>query len=273
MMTDRDPVGAAAEYLRPRLDGRSPSVALVLGSGLGALADAVEDPVAVPYAEIPGFARTTVEGHAGRLVAGSLEGVDVVVFQGRYHAYEGHDPADLATPVRTAAALGAKTLIVTCAAGGVTRRLGAGSLMCIADHLNLMGLNPLAGPAREGEPRFPDLTDAYDPALRERAGAAAEELGIELAEGVYAAMLGPSYETPAEIRMLERLGADAVGMSTVPEVIAARSAGLRVLGIALSTNAAAGVMEGPLDHDEVIAAGDAAAEDFQRLIRGTLARL
>ncbi|MDX1673619.1 MAG: purine-nucleoside phosphorylase [Longimicrobiales bacterium] len=272
MRTDRGPVEAAAEYLGERLETR-PSVALILGSGLGALAGAVEEAVAVPYAEIPGFATTTVEGHAGRLVAGRLEGVNVIVFQGRYHAYEGHDPRDLATPVRTAAALGAGTLIVTCAAGGVTRRLGAGTLMCITDHINLMGRNPLVGQARAGEPRFPDMTDAYDPALRERAGAAADELGIELAEGVYAAMLGPSYETPAEITMLERLGADAVGMSTVPEVIAARAAGLRVLGIALITNAAAGVVEGPLDHDEVIAAGAEAADDFQRLVRGTLARL
>ena len=272
-MSDRDPVGAAVEYLRERLEGRAPSVALILGSGLGALADAVEDAVRVPYGEIPGFATTTVAGHAGQLVAGTLEGVDVVAYQGRYHAYEGHDPADLATPVRVAAGLGAGTLIVTCAAGGVTRRLGPGTLMRISDHINLMGRSPLVGPAREGEPRFPDMTDAYDPSLAERARAAAEELGIELAEGVYAAMLGPSYETPAEIRMLERLGADAVGMSTVPEVIAARAVGLRVLGIALITNAAAGVVAGPLDHAEVIAAGAEAAADFQRLVRGTLARL
>lgn len=271
-MKDRDPVRAATEYLEERLETR-PSVALILGSGLGGLAESVGDAVAVPYAEIPGFASTTVEGHAGRLVAGTLEGVDVVVFQGRYHAYEGHDPRDLATPVRTAAALGAGTLVVTCAAGGVARRLGPGTLMCITDHINLMGRNPLVGPAREGEPRFPDMTDAYDPALRERAGAAADKLGIELAEGVYAAMLGPSYETPAEITMLERLGADAVGMSTVPEVIAARAVGLRVLGVALITNAAAGVLEGSLDHDEVIAVGAAAAADFERLIRGTLTRL
>ena len=271
-MSDTDPVEAAAEHLRTRLQA-TPSVALVLGSGLGALADRVEEPVAVPYAEIPGFANATVAGHAGRLVAGRLEGVDVVVFQGRYHAYEGHDPTALATPVRTAAALGARTLIVTCAAGGVTRRLAPGTLMLLTDHLNLMGLNPLVGPARPDEPRFPDLTDAYDPALRERARAAAAELGVELAEGVYAAMLGPSYETPAEIRMLERLGADAVGMSTVPEVIAARAAGLRVLGIALITNAAAGVVEGGLDHQEVIAAGTGAAGTFQALVRETIARL
>lgn len=267
-----DPAVQAAEYLRPRL-GRTPSVALVLGSGLGALAESVEDAVAVAYEEIPGFATTTVEGHAGRLVSGRLEGVDVLVFQGRYHAYEGHDPADLATPVRTAAVLGARTLVVTCAAGGVTRRLVPGTLMLLTDHINLMGRNPLVGPGRSGEPRFPDMTDAYDPALRERARAAAAEVGVRPAEGVYAAMLGPSYETPAEVRMLERLGADAVGMSTVPEVIAARAAGLRVLGIALITNPAAGVVDGPLDHGDVIAAGAGAAEAFQELVRGVLARL
>jgi purine-nucleoside phosphorylase len=271
-MTDRDPVVTAAAYLEGRLEER-PTVALVLGSGLGALAEAVDNAVVVPYADIPGFAATTVEGHAGRLVAGVLEGVDVVVFQGRHHGYEGHDPADLATPVRTAAALGAKTLIVTCAAGGVTRRLAPGRLMLLSDHINLMGRNPLVGPVREGEARFPDLTDAYDPALRQRARAAAAELGMELAEGVYAAMLGPSFETPAEIRMLERMGADAVGMSTVPEVIAARAVGLRVLGIALITNAAAGVVERPLDHEEVMEAGAAASPELQALVRGILARL
>lgn len=269
---DSDPVTAATALLRGRLETR-PSVALILGSGLGALADAVEAPVSVPYAEIPGFATTTVQGHAGRLVAGRLERMDVVVLQGRYHAYEGHDPAALATPVRVAGALGAEVLIVTCAAGGVTRRLAPGTLMLLTDHINLTGRNPLVGPARPGEPRFPDMTAAYDPALRERARAAAADAGVELAEGVYAAVLGPSYETPAEIRMLERLGADAVGMSTVPEVIAARAVGLRVLGIALITNHAAGVVEGPLDHQEVIAAGAAAAGRLQQLIHGVLSRL
>jgi purine-nucleoside phosphorylase len=269
-VTDR--VAAAAEHLLDRLDTR-PAVGIVLGSGLGGLADLVADPAVVSYEQIPGFAPTTVEGHAGRLVVGRLEGVDVGVLQGRYHAYEGRDPESLVLPVRVLAALGARTLIVTCAAGAVTRRLGPGTLMAISDHINLMGQNPLVGPARPGERRFPDLTDAYDPALRERARAAAADLGIELAEGVYAAVLGPSYETPAEIRMLERLGADAVGMSTVPEVIAARAAGLRVLGIALITNPAAGVVEAPLDHEDVIAVGARAADTFQQLVRGIVARL
>lgn len=260
------------EYLEERL-GATPRVALVLGSGLGALAEQVEDAVAIPYGEIPGFAASTVVGHEGRLVAGRLAGVDVLAFQGRYHAYEGHAPAALATPVRTARGLGASTLIVTCAAGGVNRTFGPGTLMILTDHLNLMGRNPLVGPVRADEIRFPDMTEPYDRALREVAEAVARDEGIEVTEGVYAAVLGPSYETPAEIRMLDRLGADAVGMSTVPEVIAARAGGMRVLGVALITNAAAGISGAPLDHEEVLAAGVEAAERFQRLIRGVLARL
>lgn len=267
-----DPIAEAVRYLEPRL-GRRPAVTLVLGSGLGALADRVEEPVTIPYAEIPGFAPSTVAGHAGRLVAGRLEGVDVLAYQGRYHAYEGHEPAALAVPVRTAAALGADTLLVTCAAGGLDPARGPGTLMLLSDHLNLMGRNPLVGPVRPGEARFPDMTAPYDPELRALAEAVAEEEGVDVTEGVYAAVLGPSYETPAEIRMLARLGADAVGMSTVPEVIAARAAGLRVLGIALITNHAAGISGEPLDHAEVIAEGAAAAERFQRLVRGVLRRL
>jgi purine-nucleoside phosphorylase len=267
-----DDAHEAARYLSTRL-GRTPAAALILGSGLGALADQVEEAVSVPYGEIPGFAASTVVGHRGRLVAGRLEGRDVVVFQGRYHAYEGHEPRQLAVPVRTAAALGAGTLIVTCAAGGVNRRYGPGTLMLLSDHLNLMGRNPLVGPAREGEERFPDMTEPYDAELRSLAHEVARGERIDLAEGVYAAVLGPSYETPAEIRMLERLGADAVGMSTVPEVIAARAARMRVLGIALVTNAAAGLSEELLDHQEVIAAGAAAAGRFGRLVRGVVARL
>ncbi|NIP80528.1 MAG: purine-nucleoside phosphorylase, partial [Gemmatimonadetes bacterium] len=200
-------------------------------------------------------------------------GVEIIAFQGRYHAYEGHAPAALATPVRTAAALGAGTLIVTCAAGGVNRAFEAGTLMLITDHLNLMGRNPLVGPVRDGDLRFPDMTAAYDPALRGLALEVARERGIEVATGVYAAVLGPSYETPAEIRMLDAIGADAVGMSTVPEVIAARAGGLRVLGIALITNPAAGIGPESLEHDEVIAAGAAAAGRFQDLVLGVLERL
>jgi purine-nucleoside phosphorylase len=267
-----DAASEAARYLTTLLPA-SPHVAVVLGSGLGALAERVENAVAVPYAEIPGFSPPTVAGHRGRLVAGRLEEREALVFQGRYHAYEGHDPSDLVVPVRTAAALGASTLIVTAAAGGVNRLYGPGTLMLLSDHLNLMGRNPLIGPVREGEDRFPDMSAPYDPALRAIALDVGRQEAIDLVEGVYAAVLGPSYETPAEIRMLERLGADAVGMSTVPEVIAARAARMRVLGIALITNAAAGITGERLDHAEVIAAGEAAAERFERLVRGIIARL
>lgn len=267
----RDPVRTAVEHISTLLDG-PPSVAIILGSGLGGLADHVKDPVVVPYVDIPGFAPSTVAGHRGRLVAGRLEGRRVLVFQGRYHAYEGHEATQLAVPVRTAAGLGAGTLIVTCAAGGVNRLYGPGTLMLLSDHLNFMGRNPLVGPVRDGEERFPDMSRAYDPDLRALAREVGRHEGVELVEGIYAAVLGPSYETPAEIRTLERLGADAVGMSTVPEVIAARAAGMRVLGIALVTNAAAGLVDQPLHHREVVAAAAAAAERFERVVRGVVAR-
>jgi purine-nucleoside phosphorylase len=263
---------AAIAHISAALDQR-PSVAVILGSGLGGLADRVEEPVVLPYGDIPCFPRSTVQGHMGQVVAGRLAGRPVIVFQGRFHAYEGHPAVRVVAPVRVAAGLGADTLLVTCAAGGVNREHGPGTLMLLSDHLNLMGLNPLVGPVRRGEQRFPDMSRPYDPDLR----ALAQEVGraehIALVEGVYAAVLGPSYETPAEIRMIERLGADAVGMSTVPEVIAARAARMRVLGIALITNAAAGLTGSPLDHQEVIAAGDAAAERFERLVMGVLSRL
>lgn len=267
-----DPVRAAVDYLSGRL-ARRPAVALILGSGLGELADRVDDPEAVVYTDIPGFAAPTVAGHRGRVVAGRLEGRDILVFQGRYHAYEGHAPRDLVVPVRTAIGLGARTLILTCAAGGVNPRYGPGTVMLLSDHLNLMGRNPLVGPVRDGEERFPDMSAAYDPELRRLALEAAEMADVDVVEGVYAAVLGPSFETPAEIRMLGRLGADAVGMSTVPEVIAARAARVPVLGIALITNAAAGLTGEPLDHGEVLEAGRAAADRLERLVRGVLDRL
>ncbi len=268
----RDPVLAAADHLEPLLP-EPPDIVLVLGSGLGGLVDAIDDAVTVPYAEIPGFPSVTVTGHHGRLVAGRLAGRQVLAFQGRYHVYEGHAPAVVVRPVRVAAALGARALVVTCAAGGANPSFGPGTLMLITDHLNLTGRNPLVGPQRPEEQRFPDLSRAYDPGLRAVARSVADREGIELVEGVYAAVLGPSYETPAEIRMIQRLGGDAVGMSTVPEVIGARAAGLDVLGIALITNAAAGITEHRLDHQEVLDAARAAADRFGRLVTGVLAQL
>ena len=260
------------EYLRERIT-RAPSVILVLGSGLGEMAEEITDAVAIPYAEIPGFPRSTVAGHAGRLVAGIVNGVEVVAMQGRFHLYEGWEPTVVALPIRVLAALGAGTLVVSNAAGGLRPGMKAGDLMLIADHLNLMGKNPLTGPVLTGEERFPDMSAPYDPELRRVAAALALEQRIRLEEGVYAAVLGPSYETPAEIRMLRALGADAVGMSTVPEVIVARALGLRVLGISLISNLAAGISPIPLSHTEVMEAGAMVQGRFTKLVRELLPRI
>jgi len=256
-------------FLRERIT-RSPRVALVLGSGLGALADELEDPVIVPYDEIPGFAPATVEGHAGQLVVGHLEGVECIALQGRYHLYEGHPIERVVLPIRVMAALGARTLIVTNAAGGINPSFRVGDLMLIDDHINFMGRNPLIGPVLPGEIRFPDMSEPYDRGLQRLAEEAGVERGVPTVRGVYAAVTGPSYETPAEIRMLGRLGADAVGMSTVPEVITARALGVEVLGISLISNLAAGTSPEPLDHEAVVAAGIEARDRFISLVRGTL---
>lgn len=266
-------VRRAAEAVRPRLAGRVPSVAIVLGSGLGHLADWVAGAVRIPYGEIPGFHPPTVPGHRGELVVGSLGGVPVLVQSGRFHMYEGWSADVTALPVRVARALGATTLVVTNAAGGIRPGVMPGTIMLISDHLNLTGRSPLLGPAREGEERFPDLSAAYDPALRERARRAAARLGIMVEEGVYAGLLGPSYETPAEIRMLATLGADAVGMSTVMEVIAARAAGLRCLGVSTITNAAAGLAAAPLSHAEVTEIAGRTGVAVARLIEAVVADL
>lgn len=271
-------IRAACEAIRAQaakggvdLRAAPPAVGVVLGSGLGALADAVQG-TAIPYADIPGFAASTVPGHAGRLVIGRLEGRPVAVFQGRFHLYEGYDPADVTFPVRVLRELGAATLIVTNAAGAVNPDFRPGDLMLIADHINLTGRNPLVGVGDERlGPRFPDMTNAYDPELRSLARRVGEALGIALREGVYAGLLGPSYETPAEIRMLRVLGADAVGMSTVAEVIVARQVGLRVLGVSCLTNMAAGILPQPLSHEEVLETGRKAARTFTRLLRGVIA--
>jgi purine-nucleoside phosphorylase len=262
-------VAGAVAAIRARVT-RTPDVALILGSGLGALADEIEDATAISFGDIPGFPAAAVAGHAGRLVIGELEGVACAAMQGRFHMYEGHDPATVALPVRALLELGARTLIVTNAAGGINRTFTAGDLMLIEDHINLMGRNPLTGPVLEGETRFPDMSNAYDVRLRQLAERVAGEQSLQLMHGVYAAVLGPTYETPAEIRMLERLGADAIGMSTVPEVIVARARAVPVLGISLITNLAAGLSSNPLSHEEVVAAGAEASARFARLIRGVL---
>jgi purine-nucleoside phosphorylase len=253
-------------------DSRTPVVALILGSGLGAIADELDRPVRIAFADIPGLPAAAVAGHAGRLVIGTLEGRVCIASQGRLHLYEGHEPAVVALPVRVMLALGARALIVTNAAGGISRSLRTGDLMLIEDHINFTGRNPLVGPVFPGESRFPDMTTAYDARLRALAEQVAAAEGLKLVRGVYAAALGPSYETPAEVRLLAQLGVDAVAMSIVPEVIVARARGVPVLGISLISNAAAGITGEPLSHDDVIAAGAAASDRVARLLRGIVRR-
>ena len=271
-LVDTDSVIAhAADTISGSLGARRPGVAIVLGSGLGGLSELLTNAARLPYDDIPGFHLPRVPGHRGELVAGLLDGNQVLLQSGRFHMYEGHAANDAALPIRVFAALGIRTLIVTNAAGGIRRSLGPGSLMLISDHLNLTGRSPLEGSVLSGESRFPDMSAAYDPMLRSKARAVAAERGIELDEGVYAGVLGPSYETPAEIRMLERMGADAVGMSTVVEVIAARARGIRCLGISLITNSAAGISGSALDHSEVMERADASSQMLGELVRGIVA--
>lgn len=245
-----------------------PRIAVVLGSGLGGFADDFEDPVGIPYEEIPGFARSTVQGHAGRLVIGKVDGTPVVAMQGRVHYYEGHSLEEVTFPIRTFGLLGIKTLVLTNAAGGINVQLTQGALMVISDHVNLMGVNPLVGPNDERfGPRFPDMTAVYAPDLQELVVEEAKAIGVEVRRGIYGGLSGPSYETPAEIHLLRNLGADAVGMSTVPESIVARHMGLEVLGISCITNMAAGISDEPINHEEVMATGDRVRETFTELLR------
>ena len=261
----------AASVVAQRLAGFTPGVAIVLGSGLGSLADEVRDARRVSYAAIPGFPVVGVAGHKGELVAGLLAGVPVLVQNGRFHLYEGHLPSVVALPTRVFHQLGVRTIILTNAAGGVRPGFRPGSLMLIADHLNLTSRRPLAGPVEPGEERFPDMSDPYDRALRARARAAAREAKVPLEEGVYAGMLGPSYETPAEIRMLQRLGADAVGMSTVSEVVVARARGMSCLGFSLITNVAAGLSPEKVSHAEVLVMGQRGAGQLATVIERVIA--
>ena len=257
----------AAAVIMPLIGDVTPSLAIILGSGLGGLVDAVRNHVSIPYGEIPGLPGVSVAGHAGNLVAGDIDGTKVAVFAGRFHAYEGRPLQLTAFPVRIAHALGARTLLVSNAAGGVNESFVAGDLMVIDDHLNLTFASPLTGAAEPGETRFPDMSNAYDPALRAQLHSAASGLGMELRAGVYAMLPGPAYETPAEVRMLRTLGADAVGMSTVPEVTMARMLGLRVAGVSCITNSAAGIQQTPVSHSEVIETAARAATRFQALVR------
>jgi purine-nucleoside phosphorylase len=265
------PLDEAARRVQDWLGPRRPAVAMILGSGLGSLAEGLANPSRLAFADIPGFPQSGVIGHAGELVAGDFGGREVLGQSGRFHQYEGHSAGIVALPVRLFATLGVRVLLLTNAAGGIRRTFRPGSLMLLADHLNLTFANPLIGGLLPEELRFPDMSDPYDPELRALARGVARQAGIPLEEGVYAGVTGPSYETGAEIRMLERLGADAVGMSTVHEVVAARARGLRCLGISTITNLAAGLTPERLSHDEVVRASQRAGETLRQLVSGIVA--
>lgn len=276
-----DKISEAAEYIRSR-SSLQPKIAVVLGSGLGAFADILEDATVIPYDDIPNFARSTVEGHAGKLVIGKSRGVPIIVQQGRFHYYEGYDMEQVMLPVRAFSLLGIETVILTNAAGSIRTSVSPGTLMLIRDHINLMGVNPLRGPNDERiGPRFPDMTSVYDRELQTLVYGLAQEMAAErdgdserfLWRGVYCALSGPTYETPSEIRMLRILGADAVGMSTVPEAIAARHRGMRVLGISCISNVAAGMTDAPINHEEVMEMGIKVSGLFQELLQRTIARI
>lgn len=265
----KERMGISSAFYRIRsLVHTVPSVGLILGSGLGDFCDTLEDPVVIPFSDIPGFPVSTVEGHTGAFVFGRAQGKYVVALRGRVHYYEGYTPQQIVMPVRVMAKLGVKTLILTNAAGGVDPDWPAGTLMLIKDHINYSGMNPLIGPNLEDlGPRFPDMSDVYSRELREKLKPLAAAEGIRLEEGVYVMFSGPSYETPAEVRFARIMGGDAVGMSTVPEAIAARHCGLQVMGVSCITNLAAGMQATPLDHSEVVETANRVKAEFTRLLR------
>jgi purine-nucleoside phosphorylase len=263
----------AAKYILSKTKLR-PRIALVLGSGLGAFADELDGATRIPYEKIPGFPRSTAVGHAGQLVIGKAGGVVVAAMQGRVHSYEGYSAKEVVFPMRVFGRMGIRSAILTNAAGGINLEFKQGALVVIRDHINLQGSNPLVGPNGDRfGPRFPDMSQAYWKSYREIALAEAKRLGIEVREGVYAALSGPSYETPAEIRYLRTIGADLVGMSTVPEVIVARHMGIRVLGISCVTNMAAGILDQPIDHAEVMETGERVKTQFVALLRAIIPRI
>lgn len=268
-------VHTTASIVRDKLGGRdAPKVGLILGSGLGSFADGFEDPIAIDYGELPGFPRSHVIGHKGRLVVGARNGAPCIAMQGRVHMYEGHSAQAVSFPARVLVALGAKVIIVTNAAGGLNPTWPAGTLMLIRDHIDMLRDQALRGPNDDRlGPRFPDMTTAYAPELRELVRATAKSKGIALHEGVYVAMPGPCYETPAEVKMLQTIGADATGMSTVPEVVVARHMGARVIGISCITNQAAGISGHALSHEEVTETATRVRSTFEGLLDGILAAL
>jgi purine-nucleoside phosphorylase len=260
-------IESSSKYLKSKYTA-SPKIGLILGSGLGVLADEIQNPVKIPYSEIPDFPVSTVAGHAGQLVFGQLADQEVVAMQGRFHYYEGYSFDQVTFPVRVMKELGVEVLIVTNAAGGVNESFNPGDLMIITDHINNMGGNPLIGPndSRLGE-RFPDMSEAYSKELRQKAKEIADSLSLNIKEGVYVGNTGPAYETPAEVRLVRTLGGDAVGMSTVPEVMVARHAGLKVLGISCISNMAAGILDQPLTHDEVIETTEKVRANFLSYVK------
>src|SRR5215510_2404653 len=263
----------AARVIRSRISVE-PRIAIVLGSGLGGFADDFDEAVAIPYEDITGFVRSTAQGHAGRLVVGKVDSVPVLAMQGRVHYYEGYSLEEVTFAVRTFGLLGIKTLILTNAAGGINVQLTQGALMVISDHVNLMGVNPLRGPNDERfGPRFPDMSAVYSRELQELVVDEAKSIGVEVRRGIYGALSGPSYETPAEIHLLRTIGADAVGMSTVPEAIVARHMGLEVLGISCITNMAAGISDEPINHEEVMETGNRVRDTFAKLLRRVVNRV
>jgi purine-nucleoside phosphorylase len=272
-MSYYDDVKEAADAIRAKV-GEIPAIGVVLGSGLGDFATSLTDSATLPYGDLPHWPKSNVIGHEGKLVVGKSRGKTIAALAGRVHLYEGHDARTVAFAVRALGLLGVKTLIVTNAAGGVNTSFSQGALMAIDDHINLTGANPLAGPNEDRlGPRFPDMTEVYSSRLREIADRAAKAINLPLAHGIYVALLGPSYETPAEIRYLRTIGADAVGMSTVPEALAARHMGLDVLGISCITNMAAGVLPKPLDHAEVMETARRIRGQFIALLEGVIGHL
>ena len=274
-MQRESPVSAqdVARRVREAIGVETPIVGLVLGSGLGGLANRIEEQRFVPYSDLPGFAIPTVPGHLGRLISGTLGGVPVVALNGRFHVYEGHDAATTAFPIRVLHALGAPTLLLSNAAGGIRRTMKPGDLMIIRDHVNLTWTNPLIGPVVPGDERFPDMSDPWDPELRALLAESANAVGVPVTDGVYCGLTGPSYETPAEVRMLEKLGADAVGMSTVHEVIVARAIGMRVAGMSCITNLAAGLSDQMVSHEDVLEVTKRAGAEFEKVAIEFVSRL
>ena len=269
-----DKAAEAARYINAKSRGRNPRLAIILGSGLGGVAEAITDMVAIPYAEIPYFVSSTVEGHDGELLVGTCGGVEVVAMKGRFHFYEGYSMEEITLPVRVFSVMGIRSLIITNAAGGSSSHLTPGTLMAIKDHINLMGDNPLRGlnDERFGT-RFPDMTAIYTPAYIDAAHEIARDVGMTLANGVYVGLRGPSYETPAEVRMLAKMGGDALGMSTVPEAIVARHCGMKLLAISCITNAAAGLSRAEIKHQEVMEVGERAGRKLSNLIIQLIPRL